>query len=88
MKQQWMAEAVLDVGDPKVGQRLDRVDDIMCPEGHGPLNKAVDADQSHIWFEECATCQGIFLDAGEFTDMKYKTLMDRVRALRKGPRSA
>ncbi|MEM9621979.1 MAG: zf-TFIIB domain-containing protein [Pseudomonadota bacterium] len=86
MKRQWMAEAALDVGDPRVGQQLDRVDDIDCPEGHGRLKKSVDPKQTHIWYEECETCGGIYLDAGEFTDLKFKTLLDRVRALRKGPR--
>ncbi len=78
-----MAEAALDIGDPRVGQRLNSVDDIQCPEGHGPLRKAMDETQSHIWFEECDTCGGIYLDAGEFTDMKFHTLLDRVRDLLK-----
>lgn len=87
MKSAWMAEAVLDTGDPRVGSKLDEVEDIDCPEGHGKMAKRSDDKQSHIWFEECLTCNGIFLDAGEFTDLKYITFMDHARALIKGRRS-
>ena len=38
-----------------------------------------DPEQPHMWYEECETCHYIFLDAGEFTDLKFKTLMDLVR---------
>lgn len=86
MRQEWMAEAALDTGDPRIGSRLDRIESVVCPEGHGEMIKTMDPEQTHIWYEECATCEGIYLDAGEFTDLKYKTLMDRVRALVKGQR--
>jgi hypothetical protein len=86
MKQEWMAEAVLDVGSPSIGRKLNLIDDINCPEGHGLLDKSYDETQTHIWFETCPTCGGIFLDAGEFTDLKYHTLMDRVRGIVKGGR--
>ena len=86
MKQEWMAEAAIDTGDPRIGKRLDRFDNIECPEGHGRMRKMVDEEQSHVWYEQCSTCDGLFLDAGELTDLKYVTLMDRLRALLKGPR--
>ena len=86
MKAAWLAEAVLDIGDPRVGVTLDAVGDIQCPEGHGKMENSADSRQRHIWYEECATCGGIYLDAGEFTDLKYDTLMDRVRGLLKGAR--
>ncbi len=86
MKSTWLAEAVLDTGSPRVGKSLDEVDDIDCPLGHGPMLKRVDPEQSHIWYEQCPVCDGIFLDAGEFTDMKFETLLDRVRGVVKGRR--
>jgi len=86
MKSTWLAEAVLDSGSPHIGSELDKVGDIDCPEGHGPMLKSFDPKQQHIWYEECAVCGGIFLDAGEFTDMKFDTPLDRVRSLVKGPR--
>lgn len=86
MKEAWLAEAVLDIGDPQVGDRLDAVGNINCPEGHGKMENSVDPRQRHIWFEECTTCGGIYLDAGEFTDLKYETLLDHVRGFLKGDR--
>jgi Zn-finger nucleic acid-binding protein len=86
MRAVWMAEAVLDTGDPAVGRRLDKVDDIDCPEGHGPLEKCDDDEQEHIWYERCSTCGGMFLDAGELTDLKYDTFYDWFKGWLKGPR--
>jgi hypothetical protein len=88
MKNAWMAEAVLDIGDPQIGSDLNEVDNIECPEGHGKMFKTEDVRQRHIWFEQCLTCHGVFLDAGEFTDLKYETLLDFVRGMLKGSRPA
>ncbi len=86
MKREWMAEAALDIGDPKIGAKLDSIENVQCPIGHGPMLKTADEKQTHIWYEACETCGGVFFDAGEFTDLKYETFMDRVRALVKGER--
>lgn len=88
MKQARLSEAVLDTGDPKVGKTLDRVGDIACPECGQCMVPTADERQTHIWFERCPNCEGIWLDAGEFTDLKFETLLDRVRILLKGPRPA
>lgn len=93
MKREWMSEAVLDSGDPKLGKALDRIDDICCPEPQCPdygkvMEKTADERQTHIWYESCPGCRGMFFDAGEFTDLKYDTLMDRVRDFVKGRRGA
>jgi uncharacterized protein len=81
MKKTWMSEAVLDTGSPKVGQKLNEVSEILCPEGHGKMDHCHDARQRHITYESCPVCLGVFLDAGEFTDLKYDTLLDKVRSL-------
>lgn len=86
MKSTWMAEAALDIGSPKIGSDLNSVDDINCPEGHGKMAKRVDERQPHIWYEQCLTCQGIYLDAGEFTDLKFETPLDRIRSMLAGKR--
>lgn len=86
MKREWMSEAVLDSGDPKLGQTLDKLDDIRCPECDLPMDKTADDKQTHIWYESCGQCGGIYLDAGEFTDLKYDTFMDRIRDLVRGRR--
>lgn len=86
MREEWMADAVLDVGDPRIGKQYDKIEDINCPECDSKMDMISDPDQSHIWLESCPSCEGIFLDAGEFTDLKYKTLADKVRTLIKGKR--
>ena len=86
MKREWMSEAVLDSGDPGVGRSMNEVDDIACPECGTPMDKATDEKQTHIWYETCPKGHGLFLDAGEFTDLKYDTLMDRLRDLLRGKR--
>lgn len=86
VRREWMAEAELDVGDPKIGQQLDTLDDIQCPDGHGQMQKMADERQTHIWYEACATCDGMFFDAGEITDLKFDTFLDRVRGFLKGRR--
>lgn len=86
VQREWMAEAELDIGDPKIGKALDALDNIQCPEGHGLMQKTADDKQTHIWFEACATCDGMFFDAGEITDLKFDTFLDRVRDFLKGRR--
>lgn len=83
MKEEWMSE-VLDKGDSSVGKSLDSVREISCPECALAMTAKEDPKQTHIWYEECPQCNGIFFDAGEFTDWKYDTFMDRIRGLIKG----
>lgn len=86
MKREWMSEAVLDAGDPRLGKALDALDDIKCPECGVKMDKTADERQIHIWYESCPSCSGLFLDAGEFTDLKYDTLLDRLRDFVRGSR--
>ena len=86
MKREWMSEAVLDSGDPRLGKELDELGDIDCPECGISLDKTYDDEQVHIWFETCSRCGGLFFDAGEFTDLKFNTFLDRIRGIRRGPR--
>ncbi len=79
MKREWMSEIVIDSGNAKLGQKLNELGDIDCPECGIPMDKAYDAAQRHIWFETCGQCEGIYFDAGEFSDLKYDTFMDRIR---------
>ena len=86
MKQEWMADALLDIGHPKVGKAYDAIDEIDCPVCNVRMDKIMDPVQTHIWMESCPNCEKIFLDAGEFTDLKYETLMDKFRDLVTGKR--
>lgn len=86
MKREWMSDIVIDSGNVKVGQRHDAIDDINCPDCGIPMDKSFDPQQTHIWFESCPQCEGIYFDAGEFSDLKRDTFLDRIRDFIKGPR--
>ncbi|MCH7815629.1 MAG: zf-TFIIB domain-containing protein [Proteobacteria bacterium] len=82
----WMTESFLDIGTAALGKKYDKIDDIECPYCHFTMDKIVDPEQTHIWMESCPSCYRIFLDAGEFSDLKYKTLSDVFKSLLKGKR--
>lgn len=71
----------IDTGSNDIGKQYNEVDRIQCPVCHTPMLRMVDKEQHHIWYEGCATCYGVFLDAGEFRDMKHETLWDFVKDL-------
>jgi len=72
---------LIDDGDPEVGDKLDRVDHIDCPMCQTEMIRMVDPRQTHIWYESCKVCYGVFFDAGEFSDLKEQTFIDRVRSV-------
>ena len=86
MRKEWMVEAFLDIGHPNVGKEYDKIDDIECPICHVPMDKIADPVQTHLWLEVCPSCARIFLDAGEFSDLKYETFMDKIKGLLRGKR--
>ncbi len=86
MKREWMSEIVLDSGDAKLGNKLNELGDINCPECGIEMDKTFDPSQRHIWFESCSQCEGLYFDAGEFSDLKYETFVDRIRYYVKGER--
>lgn len=79
LKGKWMSEFV-DSGDPDVGKEYNKIDQVSCPRCGEIMDKVADPDQPHIWYEACAE-HGMFFDAGEFTDYKYETLLDKFRSL-------
>lgn len=86
MKVGFMSETFLDVGKPEIGRKYDKVGDINCPVCKIQMDKVVDPDQTHIWLESCPKCLRVFLDAGEFTDLKYETFADKFKGIFKGKR--
>jgi Zn-finger nucleic acid-binding protein len=80
MKAQWMSDAVFDSGDASRGRELDSVPG-KCPECSKDLERVADEKQKHIWLDACPSCDGVWFDAGEFTDWKHETLMDVLRGL-------
>ena len=75
------SEDRIDMGDPAMGGEMNTVRDINCPRCGGKLGKLSMVDQTHIKYEQCATCGGVFLDAGEFTDFKHLMLVEKVKQL-------
>ena len=71
-----IAEAV-DIGDPELGKKLNKIDKINCPVcPNSRLLRMVDPDQPHIWFESCPSCYGRFYDAGELLDLSEYSISD------------
>jgi len=79
------AEA-LDIGDAKVGAARDAEGKVDCPRCRTRMVRMVDREQPHVWYESCSVCHGTFFDAGEFRDLKDRTIADRFRRMRKGER--
>ena len=40
----------------------------------------IDADQQHVGFEACTVCGGVFLDAGELTDLAEFTNSEKFKS--------
>jgi uncharacterized protein len=80
LKEKKGSEAI-DIGDAAVGRKMDKITNILCPRCHGPMIRMVDASQQHVNYEACTTCYGIFLDAGEFKDLKDFTISEYLRGL-------
>jgi Zn-finger nucleic acid-binding protein len=72
---------LIDLGDPAVGDQFNDVGRIDCPACQTEMIRMVDSRQSHIWYESCKVCYGVFFDAGEFSDFKEQTFVDRVRSV-------
>lgn len=87
MLNSWMSETILDTGPASIGKKYDQIDDIKCPLCNISMDKIVDPVQTHIWMESCPACYRIFLDAGEFSDLKYDTFSDKFKSLIKGRRN-
>mgnify|MGYP006157688239 FL=1 len=83
MGTEFMAETFLDIGSASIGKKFE---DIQCTHCKVDMDKIVDPHQTHIWMECCPSCNRIFLDAGEFSDLKYETFSDKIKGLLKGRR--
>jgi len=76
---------VIDSGTAEQGRKYDGMGDINCPRCGDTMEKCSDWKQEHIWYEVCRR-HGIFMDAGEFSDLKDDSLMDMFRGWLKGKR--
>lgn len=78
---------VVDIGESSVGRQMNEVDRIQCPICRVDMLRMSDPEQRHIWVESCPRCNGVYFDAGEFTDWKEKDALDWLRSLMSGERS-
>ncbi|MBP6700839.1 MAG: zf-TFIIB domain-containing protein [Halioglobus sp.] len=81
MRAEWQVDAALDTGSAVQGARNNEIRDIPCPGCGATMQRVADAQQSHVTLDACPACDGIFLDAGELSDLKSITLMDHLRRL-------
>ena len=81
LRDEWLADTVLDKGSAILGAKHNDMRDITCPDCGATMDYVQDQEQTHITLDSCPDCDGVFLDAGELTDMKSVTLMDHVRRL-------
>jgi Zn-finger nucleic acid-binding protein len=56
---------------------------VKCPKCNVKMHTMKDILQHHIEYEQCGSCKGVFLDAGEFTDLKDFTLKEFYQSLKK-----
>ena len=75
------AAAVIDTGTTDIGKQHNVIDDYQCPRCGGQMEKKVDPQQQHIWYETCVDCNGSFFDAGEFRDLAQVTISDFFKRL-------
>jgi PAT family beta-lactamase induction signal transducer AmpG len=75
------AAQAIDTGERSEGRRYNAIDEYRCPRCGGEMEKHVDPQQRHIWFETCTDCDGSFFDAGEFRDLAQLTVSDYVKRL-------
>ncbi|MEC4806087.1 MAG: zf-TFIIB domain-containing protein [Jaaginema sp. PMC 1079.18] len=71
----------LDQGNPHIGSYYDRISGKMkCPRCQANLRRMLDIDRYSIWYERCARCSGIWLDAGEFSKFKQNFRSQSLRS--------
>ena len=71
----------IDIGDPTVGRKMDKINDIQCPRCRTAMIRMVHVDQQPTDYEACTNCYGIFLDAGEFKELKECSMSEYLSAL-------
>jgi PAT family beta-lactamase induction signal transducer AmpG len=75
------AATEIDTGKAGLGKQYNAIDHYRCPRCGGHMDKKVDEQQQHIWYESCLECNGSFFDAGEFRDLAQVTISDFFKRL-------
>lgn len=69
----------IDIANTHAAAVYDEVRDITCPECHQKMIRMIDRAQHHIHYESCTYCDGVFFDAGEFSDFTAYSFVERVK---------
>ena len=67
----------IDIGNDQVGEEYSNLRNIKCPHCTVKMIPMVDKDQHDIKYESCTVCYGTFFDAGEFRDLKERSVIKR-----------
>jgi len=54
---------------------------LKCPRDRSTMLSIVAFPQTHIAYESCTVCGGMFFDSGELEDLSEYTLRERVRSM-------
>jgi len=76
LRTEWMSE-LIDSGDLSVGKANNKITDCNCPRCGKKMAHIQDTEQTQIGYEACDE-HGMYFDAGEFTDYKYDTLLEKI----------
>ena len=76
LRTEWMSE-LIDSGDVSVGKANNKITDCNCPRCGKKMVHIQDTEQAGIGYEACDE-HGMYFDAGEFTDYKYDTLLEKI----------
>jgi Zn-finger nucleic acid-binding protein len=72
---------VIDIGDPEIGAEQNQKTKIFCPRCRTLMMPELDEKQTHLRYERCPECKGVYFDAGEFRDYKKLTLSEFFRGI-------
>lgn len=78
LRNTWLSESIVDPVPFPVGRAVDEITKIICPVCEAEMTTLVDPQQSHVCLDCCQSCELLYFDAGEFTDLKQLTLMDYI----------
>lgn len=84
LEKQWFMWPDLDTRSIDVARAGDsdhprNAEAMCCPECGQRMTSVRPPDQPHIKLDRCIDCHGLFFDAGELDDYRYKTLSEWIR---------
>lgn len=69
----------IDAGRPADGKRWNELRAVACPTCESPMTMVTASGPLPLELDRCGPCRLTFFDAGEMTDLRYRTLADWAR---------